>query len=278
MSGQRDDPNLDCLPAMGHHDEWSNSFLGTQEDDQQMAPPRALLTRPVLLTVANYSTFAFLETCVSIFLPLVYTMPIQHGGLGLDPPRMGVTMAMYGIMKGILQLTIFSRIVGFLGLRRTFITLISCFVPSFLLFPIAGIRAQYAGRDIVLWVLVLVQLLCTVGITMAYGTQLPLSLMQGEDFLNVCFRLRLHIYIICGPKGYARCDKRPHPNCRVHTARPWPCNRGPTLLLLIREEHYGWLWRVLCTDIVHIRGLMACFAPPARWMEGLGVVLLNLEI
>ena len=26
---------------------------------------------------------------------------------------------------------------------------------------------------------------------------------------------------------------------------------------------------------MHIRGHMACFAPPPRWMEGLGVVLLR---
>jgi len=169
MGGQRDNPNLDFLPALEHHGECSNSFLGTQGDDQQMAPPRTLLTRPVLLTTANYSTFAFLEICASVLLPLVYTTPIQHGGLGLDPLRMGVTLAVYGIMKGILQLTIFDRIIGFLGVRRAFITLISCFVPSFLLFPITGIRAQYAGRDTVLWFLVLVQLLCTIGINMAYG-------------------------------------------------------------------------------------------------------------
>jgi hypothetical protein len=275
MGGQRADPNSDCLPDMEHHDECSNSFLGAQEDDQQIAPPRTLLTRPVLLTTASYSAFAFLEICVSIFLPLVYTTPIQHGGLGLDPPLMGVTIAVYGIMKGILQLTIFNRILGFLGVRRTFITLISCFIPSFLLFPIAGIRTQYAGRDTILWVLVLVQLLFSIGITMAYGTQRPPSLLQGEDFLNVCFRLCLHIYIFCGPKGYARCDKRPHANCRVHTARAWPRNHSATLLVLIREEHYGWLWRVLRADVVHIRGPMACFAPPARRMEGAGVVLFD---
>jgi hypothetical protein len=93
---------------------------------------------------------------------------------------MGMTMAVYGILKGILQLTVFDHIIGFLGLRRTFITLLSCFIPSFLLFPIAGIRAHYAGRDIILWVLVLIQLLFTVFINMAYGTQLPLSLLQVE--------------------------------------------------------------------------------------------------
>ena len=234
MSGQREDPTLDRLPDMEHNDECSNSVLGTRGDGQQKPPSRTLLTRPVLLTIANYSTFTFLEVCVWTFLPLVYTTPIQLGGLGLDPTRMGETMAVYGIMKGILQLTVFDHILGFLGLRSTFITLLSCFVPSFLLFPIAGIHAQYAGRDIVLWILVLIQLLCTVGINMAYGAQLPLTLMQGADSLNVGFRLYLHVYLICGPEGHARCDKRPHPNCWIHTARPWPCNNGLTLLLLSR--------------------------------------------
>jgi len=168
-SGQRDDPNLDHLPDMEHNDECPNGSPGTQEDGQQKSPSRTLLTRPVLLTLANYSTFAFLEVCVWVFLPLVYTTPIQFGGLGLDPTRMGETLAVYGILKGVLQLTIFDHILSFLGLRRTFITLLSCFIPSFLLFPLAGIHAQYAGRDTVLWVLVLIQLLCTVIINMAYG-------------------------------------------------------------------------------------------------------------
>lgn len=180
MSDQRDDPGLDRSPEMEHHDQYPGGFLGTREDSQQKPPSRTLLTRPVLLSVANYSIFAFLEICVWIFLPLVYTTPIQLGGLGLDPKSMGVTLAVFGIMKGIVQLTVFDHIIGFLGLRGTFITLLSCFIPSFLLFPIAGIRAQHAGRDIVVWVLVLIQLLCIAGIHMAYGKQRSLSPAQSE--------------------------------------------------------------------------------------------------
>jgi len=110
MSGQRDDPKLNRLPDVGHHDECPNSFLGTQEDDRQNSPPRTLLTRPVLRSVANHASFAFPDICVWILLPLVYTTPIRLGGLGLDPTPMGTTLAVYGIMKGILQLTVFDRI------------------------------------------------------------------------------------------------------------------------------------------------------------------------
>ena len=231
MSGLRDNPNLDRLPEIEQHDECPNCCLDTQEDGQQEPPPRTLLTRPVQLTVANYSTFAFLEICIWVLLPLVYTTPIQLGGLGLDPKSMGVTLAVFGIMKGIVQLTVFDHIIGFLGLRGTFITLLSCLVPSFLLFPIAGIRAQHAGRDIVLWVLVLIQLLCIAGIHMAYGKQRSLPPGQGEGLSKRWFQ------------AVPSCTSqlRPHGVCSVRqTASPkrlGPCSAPLALQSRPRSSH-----------------------------------------
>ena len=132
-----------------------------------------------------------------MFLPLVYTTPIPLGGLGLDPMRMGSCMAVWGILRGILQLTVFHRILNFLGLRRTFIALISGLVPSFLLFPINGTHVQYAGTDFVLWALVVIQLVCSIGVCMAYGTQRPLSgsLMHAAGHLNASLSGCTFIYI-----------------------------------------------------------------------------------
>jgi len=149
----------------------------------------------VLLTIANYGTLVFLEICIWMFLPLVYTTPIPLGGLGLDPMRMGSCMAVWGILRGILQLTVFHRILNFLGLRRTFIALISGLVPSFLLFPINGTHVQYAGTDFVLWALVVIQLVCSIGVCMAYGTQWPLSLMHATGHLNASLSGCTFIYI-----------------------------------------------------------------------------------
>ena len=137
---------------------------------QQEPPARTLFTRPVLLTVANYGALAFLEICNWIFLPLVYTTPIRLGGVGFDPARMGICLGVWGLLRGLVQLTVFHRILNFLGLRSTFVTLISGLVPSNLLFAINGTYAQHGGSELVLWVLVLVQMLCTIGVCMAYGT------------------------------------------------------------------------------------------------------------
>lgn len=160
-------------PDVEHNDQRTNVSPGIQ--DRQKPLPHTCLTRPVLLTVANYGSLVFLEICIWMFLPLVYTTPTQLGGLGLDPIRMGSCMAVWGILRGVLQLAVFHRILNFLGLRRTYIALLSGLVPSFLLFPINGTRVQYAGTDIVLWALVLTQLLCSIGVCMAYGTQRSLS-------------------------------------------------------------------------------------------------------
>jgi hypothetical protein len=124
----------------------------------------------VLLTIANYGSLSFLETANYMVLPLVYTASVRLGGLGLDPALMGTCMAVWGILKSLLQFTSFHRILNFLGLRRTFIVLLSGLIPSFLLFPINGTHVQNGGTGTVLLVLVLIQLLCSMGASMAYGT------------------------------------------------------------------------------------------------------------
>lgn len=134
-----------------------------------------------MLTIASYGTLSFLEMSTRIFLPLVYTTSIRLGGLGFDPELMGICIAIWGIICGVLQLTAFDPILKSLGLRRTFITLTSCLVPSFLLFPINGNHARNEGTDVVLGVLVFVQMLCSTGVMMSYGTQRPLFVHAADS-------------------------------------------------------------------------------------------------
>lgn len=207
ISEQLGEPNSAHLPDTEYNNaESPNSLIGTQ--DQQDPQSSTLFTRPVILAIASYGTLSFLEMSTRIFLPLVYTTSIRLGGLGFDPELMGICIAVWGIICGVLQLTAFDPILKSLGLRRTFITLVFCLVPSFLLFPINGIRTQNKGIDFVLWVLVLVQMLCLTGVMMSYGTQLPLF-VRGEDSLNVCRRL-FQVVLSCTshPRLQAVCSAR----------------------------------------------------------------------
>ena len=50
---------------------------------------RQLLSYPVFISVANYASLAFLEMSYSALIPLFLAMPIEIGGLGFDPRRIG---------------------------------------------------------------------------------------------------------------------------------------------------------------------------------------------
>jgi len=146
-----------------------------KQEDQPEPSTRDLLTKPVLLTISAHGWFSFLEIASWVLLPLVYTTPIEFGGLGFDPATMGICMAVYGVMKGVLQLTVFHRILDFLGLRTALIAFISGLIPLFLLFPVGGIHVRNEGTVMVLWMLVLIQLISTIGVNMAYGTSRPVT-------------------------------------------------------------------------------------------------------
>jgi len=148
----------------------SNSPIGNQQSPE---PPRSLLTVPVVLTISVYATHAFLEISDYALAPVVYTMPIPFGGLGLDPIRMGTCLTAFGIIMGIVPFFFFDRILNFLGRRRALLTFMSGLVPAFLLFPINGMRAQHVGIDVGTWILVFLHLFLMVGIVMGYGTSCP---------------------------------------------------------------------------------------------------------
>ncbi|KAI0270439.1 MFS general substrate transporter [Gloeopeniophorella convolvens] len=152
-------------------EEVSEIIIDVRSNNCSARPPplRSLLTRPVLLTVSNYAAIAFLEISVHTLVPVVYATPVEHGGLGLGPARTGICMGAYGIMNGLLQVTFFARIVKRLGVRGSLVAFVSCLIPTFLLFPIAGLHARRVGMDHALFFYIFLQLFSMVGVDMTYG-------------------------------------------------------------------------------------------------------------
>jgi hypothetical protein len=207
-----------------------------RENQPEPSSSRTLLTQPVLLTISAHGWFAFLEIASWVLLPLVYTTPVEFGGLGLDPATMGICMAVYGVLKGVLQLTVFHRILNFLGLRTALIAFMSSLIPLFLLFPIGSTHVRNAGTNLALWGLVLTQLVSTIGVNMAYGASRPFTYdLCLSNFVFRRPRLYLHIHHIRCPKRYARCDMWPRADCRIRAACRRPCNRGGAFFLLVGE-------------------------------------------
>ncbi|KAH9011888.1 MFS general substrate transporter [Lactarius hengduanensis] len=76
---------------------------GPVKDTEKPVPLRALLTRPVVVSVANYGTVGTLDMTAGTLIPLVWSTSVEFGGLSMSPASIGLLMAVYGLMYGVFQ-------------------------------------------------------------------------------------------------------------------------------------------------------------------------------
>ena len=60
------------------------------KDDGNPLPLRALLTRPVVVSVANYCVIALLDVTAGTLIPLVWSTSVELGGLNMSPTSIGL--------------------------------------------------------------------------------------------------------------------------------------------------------------------------------------------
>ncbi|KAI9443961.1 MFS general substrate transporter [Lactarius indigo] len=128
-------------------------------ESQKPLPLRSVLTKPVIITVANYAMLALIDAMTSAYIPLVWSTPVEYGGLNLSPESIGLWLSLYGIMDGIFQFIFFSHFVNRFGLRRVFIfSLVSCAVVN-VIFPFENLAVVVgSGPNPVVWLLIILQL------------------------------------------------------------------------------------------------------------------------
>ena len=133
---------------------------GPVKDTEKPVPLRALLTRPVVVSVVNYGMIGLLEITAVALIPLIWSTSVELGGLGMSPASIGLWMAGYGFLNGIFQFVAFPLIVGRLGPRRVFIASVLCFFPVYIMFPFENLALRDSGRGmgIVAVLLIMLQL------------------------------------------------------------------------------------------------------------------------
>jgi len=114
-------------------------------------PLRQLLSYPVFISVANFACLEFLDTSQSALIPLFLAMPIKIGGLGFDPRRIGYILGVYRAVTAMFMATYFSKIVRYLGERRTCVLAISTFLLLWVIFPVINLFARHSGISIGVW-------------------------------------------------------------------------------------------------------------------------------
>ena len=130
---------------------------------------RALLTWPVLLSVANYALLSLLDIAYRAIQPLFYSTPIEFGGLAQSPARIGILLSSFGVMNGIVQAIYFPVLIEKWGPKRVFVTGMAMFNVLFIMYPIINGLARRTGLSTTVWILVFAQLAMSIICDMAYG-------------------------------------------------------------------------------------------------------------
>ncbi|KAH9010706.1 MFS general substrate transporter [Lactarius hengduanensis] len=128
------------------------------KDTEKPVPLRALLTRPVVVSVANYGMIGMLDMTAGNFISLVWSTSVEFGGLSMGPASIGLWMAGYGLMEGVFQFVAFPRIVRRFGTRRVFIASIILFAPVYTLLPFENLVLRHSSHGMNLAVRLLIVL------------------------------------------------------------------------------------------------------------------------
>jgi hypothetical protein len=115
-----------------------------------------------MISIANYAMLALLDMSAMALVPLVWSTPVELGGLNLSPASIGLWLSAYGCLNGVLQFVLFPRIVGRLGPGRVVLASMGAFVIIYTMFPFENLAARYAahggGTKMTVWLLVSLQL------------------------------------------------------------------------------------------------------------------------
>jgi len=132
------------------------------DDAQKPLPLRSVLTRPVLISLANYVVLALFEMASLALIPLIWSTSIEFGGLNFSPASIGLWMSVYGCMDGVFQFTLAPRILERFGAGYAFMTSVTACTVVYIMFPLESLvlrmHQAVGGSNVVAWLLILLQL------------------------------------------------------------------------------------------------------------------------
>jgi MFS family permease len=148
-----------------------------------------------VITIASYSMLAFLEILVLALIPLIWSTPMEFGGLGLSPASIGLWLSVYGCMNGIFQFAVFPRVIERFGLRSVLVSSIVACAVVLAMFPLENfvLRHTIGGSNKITWLLILLQLLGLSIHEMGFGTFLRIFVHKWTNYPHLAGVMYLYI-------------------------------------------------------------------------------------
>lgn len=146
----------------------SSESISVDPGDQPL-PLLQVFTYPVIIAISNYMSLAFLSACSGSLFPLVAAMPIDIGGLDLDPPRIGYILGFFNAITGVFSFLFFPTLTHRFGVRTIFVASMSSFPVFWVLFWAVSLSAKYygVGKTVYMWIGAM--LIPYIFIDLAYG-------------------------------------------------------------------------------------------------------------
>lgn len=136
-----------------------------------------------MISIANYAVIGLLEMMAGVLIPLVWSTPVEFGGLGMSPASIGLWMASYGFLNGIFQFVGFPHIVERFGPRRVFIFSISTFIPMYTLLFFENLALRYASGGALITVLLIIMQLSSIAISdMGFSKSSDTSILTTRTY------------------------------------------------------------------------------------------------
>lgn len=137
-------------------------------DDVKPLPLRSLLIPRVIIAAGNYAALSFFDIAFRAVQPLFYATPLELGGLGLDPPRIGNILAIYGVINGLFQIFFFADLHDRFGSKIIYSISIATGIPMIITLPVLNAVARVQGLSLVVWSIVGLQLTFSVIFNLTY--------------------------------------------------------------------------------------------------------------
>ena len=131
-------------------------------------PLRALLVPRVLIAAGNYAALSLLDITLRAVQPLFFATPTELGGLGLDPPRIGNILSVYGVVNGLFQVFFFADLHDRFGSKAIYSVALASGIPVIIAFPLINALARAQGLSWMVWSLVGMQLAAAILLNLGY--------------------------------------------------------------------------------------------------------------
>ncbi|KAG1734162.1 major facilitator superfamily domain-containing protein [Suillus lakei] len=129
---------------------------------------RSILVPSVIIAAANYAILALMDITIHSTQLLFFATPVDMGGLGLDPPRIGNILSAFGIANGMFQIFFFPPLHARLGKKIIYIFSVASGIPIIIAFPVINALARTRGLTMNVWLLVVGQLALGVNMNLAF--------------------------------------------------------------------------------------------------------------